>query len=127
MSLVLSMNKSGVGSFGRARGRGKAVLTNCNVFNMRKAREKGLVARQADGCGAFRKAGFFLIATTVICGVVYLYQVNDLANKGYEIKEMENRIAHIKEANEKSKITEVELRSMYNIEKMIPNLDLVSA
>ena len=70
---------------------------------------------------------FALIFAVISAGAFYLYQVNDLATKGYEIKEIENRINELQKESKKMKIKEVELRSMYNIEKATENLDLVNA
>jgi hypothetical protein len=71
-----------------------------------------------------RKAGLALALAIFFSGAFYLYQVNDLANKGYEMKEVENKIAQLRQANERSKIQEVELRSMYNIEKSTGKFNL---
>jgi hypothetical protein len=65
-----------------------------------------------------------LIFLILAAGAFYLYQTNDLATKGYEIKDMENRIQVLEKENKKMKIREVELRSMYNIEKSTQNLNL---
>lgn len=71
--------------------------------------------------------GFVIFAAIVALGAFYLYQVNDIATKGYEIKEAENRIKEIEKESEKLQIKEVELKSMYNIEKSTENLNLVSS
>lgn len=71
--------------------------------------------------------GFILAAIILVCGAFYLYQVNDLATKGYEVKDLENKIDDLKKENEKYKIHEVELKSMYNIEKATEDLDLVGS
>jgi hypothetical protein len=70
---------------------------------------------------------FFLIFGVVSLGSYYLYQVNDLATKGYEIKDMEIEIQQLQKENKKMQIKEIELRSMYNLEKATENLDLVNA
>ena len=63
----------------------------------------------------------------LLLGSFYLYQVNDLATKGYEIRDIENEIKNLKADNEKNKIKEVELKSMHNIEKIAEDLNLVSS
>jgi predicted PurR-regulated permease PerM len=70
---------------------------------------------------------FVLIVVVVTLGAYYLYQVNDLATKGYEMKDMEIRIQQLQKENKKMQIKEIELRSMYNLEKATENLDLVNA
>lgn len=126
MSLVLSINKSGLAHYGQSRRRSKkAASLNCHILSMNKKRHCDTAVNRAEEKGSYKKAGFLLVITTVLCGTLYLYQVNDLTNKGYEIKDIENKIVSLKEANEKKKIAEVELRSMYSIEKVIEELDLV--
>jgi hypothetical protein len=67
-----------------------------------------------------------LFGTFFILGAFYLYQVNNIATKGSEIKEVENKIKDLEKESQKLKIKEVELKSMYNIEKSIKDLNLVS-
>lgn len=69
----------------------------------------------------------FVILAGVLClSVFYLYQVNDMAAKGFEIKKIEQEIDDLKEKSKQFRIKEIELRSMYNIEEEAQNLDLVS-
>ena len=72
-------------------------------------------------------ACFFLITGMVALGACYLYQVNDLATKSYEMKDMETRIQELQKEGKKMQIKEIELRSMYNLEKATENLELVNA
>jgi hypothetical protein len=67
-----------------------------------------------------------IFATIVVAGAFYLYQVNDLATKGYEIKEIESQIQELQKNSQRMKIREVELKSMYNIEKATEDLNLVN-
>ena len=60
-------------------------------------------------------------------GFFYLYQVNDLATKGYEMGKIEKEIADLSEVNKDNRIKEVELKSLYNIEKTAETSNLVSA
>ena len=68
-----------------------------------------------------------LIILLVLCGALYLYQVNNIAIKGYEIRDMEDKIEGLQKENQKLKIQEVESKSMYNIEKATENLNLVNS
>jgi hypothetical protein len=70
---------------------------------------------------------FVLTTGIVLLGAYYLYQVNDLATKSYEMKDMETKIQELQKEGKKMEIREVELRSMYNLEKATENLDLVNA
>jgi len=87
----------------------------------RMAGEKGSV--KINFMGIF----FSFIFIVSLLGGIYLYQVNDLVGKGYEFKEIENKLEKLKKENEQEKMKEVELRSMRNIEKSIENLNLVSS
>ncbi len=69
---------------------------------------------------------FFAISFFLLSGAFYLFQVNDLATKGFEIKEAENEIKNLQEAGKKLQIRETELRSMYAIERDARNLNLVN-
>ena len=71
--------------------------------------------------------GFVLIAVAFLSGALYLYQVNSIATKGYEFREIENKIQESEKEINKLKIKEVELKSMYNIEKATEGLNLITA
>lgn len=62
-----------------------------------------------------------------MCGAFYLYQVNSIATKGYEIRDLESQIHDLQKESKKMEIREVELRSMDNIEKASQNLNLVNS
>lgn len=98
------------------------------VLSMREktAEKKKYQARGSVEIG-LNQSVFVLFAILAVSGAFYLYQVNDLASKGYEIKEVENQIAELKKENKKMQIKEVELKSMYSIEKATENLDLVNS
>lgn len=70
---------------------------------------------------------FLLAGVLASLGVFYLYQVNDSATKGFEIKKLESGITSLENENKNLKIKETELRSMSNIEKNIGELNLVSS
>lgn len=73
-----------------------------------------------------KSACLILVAAVVFSGAFYLFQVNSLAAKGYELKELQKNLASLQETNKKGRIQEVELMSMYNIEKVTQDLDLVN-
>jgi len=75
----------------------------------------------------FMSAILILVAVVVVSGAFYLYQVNDLATKGYEMREVENGIRELKKINERNRIREVELKSMYNLEKTTQDLNMVNS
>lgn len=129
MSKVLSINKYGRENFMPNSGRSKAkAVSNCQVFHTKNRNSKKGQVLKNMGSIKIGFTGIFFVLTSIIivCGAVYLYQVNDLATKGYEIKDVENRIQELKRSNEQNKIKEVELKSMYNIEKATQDFNLVS-
>ena len=71
-------------------------------------------------------AGFVMVSFVIFCSAFYLFQVNDLAMKGYEIRDLENKIAQLEKDNKKMEIREMELRSMYAVEKFAPDFNLVN-
>jgi hypothetical protein len=70
--------------------------------------------------------GFLVTFFIVFSSAFYLFQVNDLAVKGYDIRDLENKIGELEKENKKMQIREMELRSMYVIEKSAQDFNLVS-
>ena len=69
----------------------------------------------------------FLLAILIcMLGVSYIFEVNSIATKGYEIKKMETQIGELKRQNENLKIQAAELKSMYSIEEKTKNLNMVA-
>lgn len=67
---------------------------------------------------------FLLVVLICVLGVFYIFEVNNLATKGYEIRELEKKVQDLKDKNEKLKIREAELRSIYNIESKMEELNM---
>ncbi|MEK7598477.1 MAG: hypothetical protein AAB487_01960 [Patescibacteria group bacterium] len=105
-------------------------------FSGQKAQKKALVGdvvfRQKSelhgkaGIGLVT-AVFLAIAGILAAGIFYLYQVNSIATKGYELRELEGKVQESEKDINKLKIREVELKSMYNIEKATEDLNLVTS
>ncbi|MDQ1283673.1 MAG: hypothetical protein QG620_21 [Patescibacteria group bacterium] len=131
MSRVVALNNFGAKNFVKyTRKTADGRAPRGKVFSMDEKKEKYLRAgRNFSGSSqvSFTGYAFFLLLSVVASGIFYLYQVNDLATKGYEIKESEIRIQNLERENKKMQIREVELRSMYNIENAAMDLDLVSS
>lgn len=72
-------------------------------------------------------AGFLLIASVVASGAAYLYQVNDLAMLGYQMRDAAGLVQELERESKQLQIKEVELKSMYSIEKSVENLKLVKS
>ena len=129
MSRILTVNSYNFGTFGSfsPRQKGKINLQG-RVLSMKEKKTKENKDEARDGAGLSLVSTCFLLVLLVLsAGAFYLYQVNDLATKGYEMKEVENRIADLEKQSKNMEIKEVELRSMYNIEKSTGDLNLVSA
>lgn len=87
--------------------------------------EKRLVASGSTKI-SLMALSFVLVAAVLFSGAFYLFQVNSIATQGFEIKKIENTIQDEEKENKKLKIKEIELKSMYNIEKATQEFNLVS-
>lgn len=68
-----------------------------------------------------------LAVLTVGMALTYVVQVNTLATKGYQIRELENSIDKLKLSNQTMQIKIAETRSMENIAAKVPMLGMVKA
>lgn len=106
----------------------KRTKLNSRVLTMNKKKTTRTEDGNSGGAGMSLISVCFLLTFGIVSlGSFYLYQVNDLATKGYEMKDMEVRIQQLQKEGKKMQIREVELRSMYNLEKATEDLDLVNA
>lgn len=124
MSRILVIQNScfwNKGDYKRSKAVRKTSFTSGVFVRKEKAGQK------EDNYSGLAVVGFVLIAVAFLAGALYLYQVNSIATKGYEYKEVENRIQKSEREINKLKIQEVELKSMYNIEKATEGLDLVTS
>ncbi|HAI74244.1 MAG TPA: hypothetical protein DCS28_02530 [Candidatus Moranbacteria bacterium] len=72
-------------------------------------------------------AGFLVVLCIIFMTAFYLFQVNNLAIKGYEVKDLENKISELRKNNKEMQIREMELRSMYAIETAAKNFNLLDS
>jgi len=106
----------------------KRARSSGRILNMNDKKTTRTVKTNSGDAGrSLISVCFFLTAGIVVLGAYYLYQVNDLATKSYEMKDMEVKIQQLQKEGKKMQIREIELRSMYNLEKATENLDLVNA
>lgn len=68
---------------------------------------------------------FFLVALVCALGVFYIFEVNNLATKGYEIDKLEKQLNDLKKENDRLQIEAAELKSMYNIEEKTKELNMI--
>ncbi|MCX6743842.1 MAG: hypothetical protein NT116_06470 [Candidatus Parcubacteria bacterium] len=59
------------------------------------------------------------------CGMIYLWQINGLATRGYQIKELEEKAAELKDTNQKLQIQITQLRSTSRLEEKVAQLNMV--
>jgi cell division protein FtsL len=118
MAKILIINKHNPGNC-REKLRGNLPEERSEKVQLR-ASKKGSVRFSLVG------AGFLMTFFVVLSVAFYLFQVNDLAVKGYDIRELENKISELEKANKQMQIREMELRSMYVIEKSAKEFNLVS-
>jgi cell division protein FtsL len=69
---------------------------------------------------------FILAVLVCASGIFYIFEVNNLATKGYEIRELENQLKDVQKANETLRIQAAELKSMYKIEEKTKELNMVA-
>ena len=67
-----------------------------------------------------------MILAILLAGGFYLFQVNSISTKGYEVRDIERKIQESEKEINKLKIKEVELKSMNNIEKATEEMDLIT-
>lgn len=68
---------------------------------------------------------FVTIILLCLTSLFYLAQANTIATKGYEIRELEEKLATLKEKNKKLELKAAELQSVKNIEEGVKHLNMV--
>jgi hypothetical protein len=117
MSVVLARNWGSNVTFKRG------AAAESRTFAVKKAKQKTTpAARDSFGTGVFWMA-FCIICATAF----YLFQVNNIAIKSYEVRDAENKVQYLQKESQKLKIRETESKSMYTIEKATENLNLINA
>ncbi len=66
-----------------------------------------------------------LALTVALFSVLYLVQVNALATKGYQIKDLEKRISEQKKQNERLQMKIIERQSLGSLQEKVDSLGLV--
>ncbi|MDP1833353.1 MAG: hypothetical protein U0944_02490 [Candidatus Moranbacteria bacterium] len=120
MSRVLILNKS-------AKGPDRARMRKTSAFLGGVFSANGKIGTAGRAEINLMSLVFAIALGACVCGAFYLYQVNDIATKGYEIRELEGKIQELDKESKRMEIHEVELRSMYNIEKASQDLNLVNS
>ena len=95
--------------------------SNSHVFGERKRAIKSKPVRVGRVT-----LNFLLVVLICTAGVFYIFEVNNVATQGYQIKDLEKKVQDLKNSNENLKIREAELRSMYNIEEKTKDLNMTA-
>jgi len=74
--------------------------------------------------GILNRLSRWTLAGFLVAGGFYLYSVNSVAVQGYQIKEKEKEIVHLKKESESLEIKKAELTSLYHIEEEVKNEDM---
>ena len=88
---------------------------------------KPIPARSSKAGLRLKNSSFWLMSLLFILGVAYLLQVGSLSTKGYVIKDLEVRLADLKEQNGRLEIEARSLQAIENIETEARTLNLVPA
>ncbi|HLD28314.1 MAG TPA: hypothetical protein VJB67_01745 [Patescibacteria group bacterium] len=75
---------------------------------------------------SWRLASVLLVIVTVVFGLSYLMQTNFVATKGYQIKDLEQRVEELKNNSDQLNLQYIELQSMASITKNVKNMDLIA-
>lgn len=101
------------------------VLENFFQFEFLKTKKYASNAKQQSQPRFWLAAA--LIAANMVLLMSYIYGVNDFANKGYEIKALQNQLATLTDANKKINLTVSEATSMVSIQSDFLNANFVPA
>ena len=67
-----------------------------------------------------------IVCLIVVAGMSYLIQINGLATKGYQISELEDKVAELKEFNSDLQMETLRLQSMGSIKDKVASLEMVA-
>ncbi len=70
---------------------------------------------------------FVVLICAVFSGVFYVYCINQTATKGIVIGQVEKEITKEKNENESLRIRQAQVKSLYHIEELSKDLNMVSA
>lgn len=73
-----------------------------------------------------KKLSMVIVLLTFVVTGAYLMQINLTATKGYEIKDLENKLNQLQADNKKLNLSYIELQSMANILEQVSKLNLVA-
>jgi hypothetical protein len=122
MSVVLARNWGSNVTFKRGAAAESRTFAVKPVRSGKAKQKTTSVARDNFG------AGIFWMVCCIICATAfYLFQVNNIAIKSYEVRDAENKVQNLEKESQKLKIRETGSKSMYTIEKATENLNLINS
>lgn len=99
--------------------------TNCWQKNIKRKTLPQIVQERHSRTAGFISPVFIVLACTAFSGLFYIYSVNQTAVKGIAIQNAEKEITARRKENESLKIKEAELNSLYRIEQVSKDLNMV--
>jgi hypothetical protein len=75
--------------------------------------------------GMSRKSAMMLTSMLVISGMMYIWQVNDMATVGYEVRDLDVRVAELKKANQELSNTIAQSQSTARMMERLEELEMV--
>ena len=76
---------------------------------------------------SLKTLSFCMVSGLIFSGAFYLSQVNGIAIKGFDARDVQKKLVVLQKENEKLKIQEAELSSMNGIENSMGDLNLVNS
>jgi len=83
---------------------------------------KSIIEKQVSS----KKSVIFLFGLIITCSIFYLWQINGMATKGYQIKDLEDKVSELRQKNKKLELNITELRSTERITKGVETLKMVN-
>ena len=96
---------------------GNSLVLNSSTM-VCKRKQKTDQRSVVGGEKCFSRSAFAIILIGLICcaGVMYVFQVNQLATMGYEMKKKEKSIDDLLKNNKQLELESAQLKSIYNLE-----------
>jgi len=72
-----------------------------------------------------RVLNIIVLGLVVFIGISYLIQINTLATKGYQIRELETKVTQLEKESKTMELQVLELQSMDNVKNKVSQLNMV--
>ncbi len=105
----------------------------CGLWKKEKANhhfpelnKRGKLLKSAWAVFNWKRTMMALVSLSIVFGVAYLMQTNNVATRGYQIQGLQNKIRDLKTENEKLQQQYVRLQSMSNVISQASGLNMVA-